>query len=161
MAQGKKFFRKVHRADANQPKLFRYVRDFGVAARSLTQVGNGCPDSLMALRAPHAVNVLVEIKNRHAKGGAELRKEQEAFLRDWPGPVVIAETGEQALKAVLAYSAAAHPEWLGLARRILKSWDGVKADEIEQLSLAMRGYLAPAAPVVAGAGLEPGNVGLW
>jgi hypothetical protein len=69
----------------------------GASVQSLAAVGKGCPDIVVGFRGR---TYLMEIKNPDQRG-AKLTEDQEKWHREWRGQVVVVETVEQALAAIV------------------------------------------------------------
>lgn len=85
--------RQIHRVDEIQPAIVSALRAAGCTVQSLTSVGNGCPDLLVA-RAGKLW--LLEIKS----GSEDLNAVQLAWLNGWNSPVHVVRSVEQALSVL-------------------------------------------------------------
>jgi hypothetical protein len=86
------------RTDRNHAEIVEALRRAGCEVVSLAAIAHGCPDLLVA-RA--GVNTLLEIKDGSKRPSQrKLTPEQQVFHARWPGPCVVVESIEQALKAV-------------------------------------------------------------
>ena len=84
--------RKV-RVDANHGEIVQALRQVGASVQSLAKVGDGCPDLVVHFRKH---TYLLELKT--AKG--KLRPQQVAWQEKWDGPVHVARSVDEALKAI-------------------------------------------------------------
>ena len=66
------------RADENQGRIIKALREIGASVIVLSQVGGGCPDILVGYRG---INYLMEIKGPRGK----LSERQIAFHESWRG----------------------------------------------------------------------------
>lgn len=81
------------RRDANHGEIVDALRKAGYAVLDLSQVGGSCPDLLVA---KHGIQVLMECKSV----GEYLTDEQREFAKQWPAPVALARTAEEAITAM-------------------------------------------------------------
>lgn len=96
-------FRVKHKVDATQPAIVGALRAAGYAVCQLDQ-GGGCPDLLVArgsqgrcpLTHAPAKMWLLEVKTP----GGVLTPAQKAWVSNWPVPVYVVRTPEEALEAV-------------------------------------------------------------
>jgi len=84
--------RHTHRVDANQADIIDALRRAGCTTLSLTTIGNGCPDLLVA-RA--GMNYLLELK-----ADSELQKSQIDWINAWNAKVHVVRSPAEALDAV-------------------------------------------------------------
>jgi hypothetical protein len=95
---------KHGRRDANHASIREDLRKVGCRVLDLGDVGKGCPDLLVGFRGRL---VLLEIKDP-AKPPSKraLTPDEEAFHTQWRGlPVVVVETIEEAVAAVIKHAA--------------------------------------------------------
>jgi hypothetical protein len=85
--------RHTHRVDGNQDEIVQGLRKAGCSVLSLTTLGQGVPDLLVA-RAGQMW--LLEVK---ASGG-QLRDSQSKFSREWSAPVTTVRSLDAALWTV-------------------------------------------------------------
>lgn len=87
--------RQIHRIDSTQPAIMEALQAIpGAAVRSLSKMGAGWPDLMVAIRS---YTCLVECK---APGG-ELTAAQANFIATWPGDVFVVSTPERAVERVV------------------------------------------------------------
>jgi Holliday junction resolvase len=87
--------RHLHRADDNQADIIADLRACGFSVLSLTSLGNGCPDLLVARgNRMH----LLEVKSD--KG--EMRESQSDFAKAWNAPVLVVRSSTEALQRLKA-----------------------------------------------------------
>lgn len=92
--------RRAARRDVNHAELVASLRALGYSVLDLGAVGHGCPDLLVARRGRTA---LVEVKRPRGPkggGGGRLTPDQERFLADWRGDVIVARGLEDVVKGV-------------------------------------------------------------
>lgn len=90
-----------HRAriDDNQTAIVSALRQAGATVQSLATIGNGCPDLVVGYQGR---NVLLEIKDELQPPSKRKLTPQEVTWHDnWRGQVVVVESVEQALIAVI------------------------------------------------------------
>jgi len=91
--------RRAGRIDSNQPAITRAFRQIGASVQILSAVGHGCPDTLVGFRGR---NVLVEIKDGSLEPARQkLTKEQIAWHANWNGQVIVANSIDSAVVAVI------------------------------------------------------------
>jgi hypothetical protein len=87
--------RHTHRVDDTQEAIVADLRACGFSVLSLTSLGNGCPDLLVARgNRMH----LLEVKSEN---GA-LRDSQSDFAKAWNAPVLVVRSSTDALQALKA-----------------------------------------------------------
>lgn len=79
------------RRDANHAEIDAALRGDGWMTRDTHAVGGSFPD-IVAAKA--GINLLVEVKSP----GGKLSEGQEVFFRTWPGPKIVAFSGEEAIR---------------------------------------------------------------
>lgn len=81
--------RRAAKVDANHAEIAKAFRELGCSVLSLAQMGDGCPDLLVA---KHGYSVLVEVKDG-SKPPSERRltPDQQDFHAKWLGLIMIAE----------------------------------------------------------------------
>jgi hypothetical protein len=84
--------RHLHRVDANQADIIAALNRAGCSTQSLTSIGSGCPDLLVA-RA--GVNYLFELK-----ADSELFPSQIDWINAWNAKVHVVRSVDEALAAV-------------------------------------------------------------
>jgi hypothetical protein len=84
--------RHTHRVDGNQLDIIAALNRAGCSTQSLTTIGNGCPDLLVA-RAGQMW--LLELK-----ADSELAKSQIAWINAWNAKVHVVRSIDEALAAV-------------------------------------------------------------
>lgn len=82
--------RRVKR-DANHGEVGTHMRGDGWAMRDTSMLGKGWPDWI---GAKPGINLLVEVK----RPGGELGEDQEIFFNTWPGPKIVAFSGQDAVE---------------------------------------------------------------
>lgn len=87
--------RRAARTDQNQPEIVRGLRGRGHEVCILAQLGQGKPD-LLCVDGDTAILILMEVK----VPGAKLTDDEEKWHRDWPGPVYIVHSLDEALDAI-------------------------------------------------------------
>lgn len=90
--------RRAAKVDGNQADIVRALLELGFGILNLSRVGDGCPDLLVCHRHQETgveMNVLVEVKTARGK----LRPGQEEFIETWRGPVVVARSLSDVLRA--------------------------------------------------------------
>jgi hypothetical protein len=90
--------RRRARIDANQPLIVKALREAGASVLSLSPMGNGCPDLLVAF---HGRNILMEIKDPcKVASQRKLTSDETDFHKSWQGPVFVVETAAEALRLI-------------------------------------------------------------
>jgi hypothetical protein len=84
--------RHTHRVDGNQFDIVAALNRAGCSTQSLTSIGNGCPDLLVA-RAGQMW--LLELK-----ADSELAQAQIAWINAWNAKVHVVRNIDEALRAV-------------------------------------------------------------
>jgi hypothetical protein len=84
--------RHMHRVDANQADVIAALNRAGCSTQSLTSIGNGCPDLLVARAGQMWVLEL--------KGDSELAQSQIAWINAWNAKVHVVRSIDEALAAV-------------------------------------------------------------
>src|SRR5687767_2174452 len=92
--------RRAARVDPNQKAIVDALRKVGATVQHLHQLGQGCPDLLVAYRD---ALYLMEVKQPKGK----LTPDQVEWIRVWGGPVFVVRTPEEAL-LVLASNGNCH-----------------------------------------------------
>ena len=88
---------KYGRRDGNHAEIVKRLRSAGSRVLDLGDVGEGCPDTLVAWGGQM---LLMEIKDgKKPPSARRLTPQQEHFHATWPGPVVVVTSVEQALAA--------------------------------------------------------------
>ena len=88
--------RRKGKIDQNQPELVEALRKAGCSVLILSNVGSGCPDTLVGRNGK---NVLAEIKDGSTPPSAQkLTPDQVKFHEEWKGHIVILRTLEDALR---------------------------------------------------------------
>ena len=93
------------RVDKNQGAVITELSDLGCAVFPMHSVGGGFPDLLWFYRNVYG---LIEVKDETGFGGKNrnldrcLTPAQKKFHADWPGPIDIVWTPQEAVEAVLA-----------------------------------------------------------
>lgn len=77
--------RRTSRIDKNQTEIIKDLRKLGYSVVSLSGVGGGCPDLLVAKLG---ITILVEVKS----GNNQLKENQKDFFSGWAGICVLART---------------------------------------------------------------------
>lgn len=94
--------RKRGRTDANQADIVKVLRKMGISVQSLSSIGDGAPDLLCGHRGK---NVLLEVKDEtRPPSEKRLTPDEAEWHAKWAGSVVVVESPEQALRAVLEES---------------------------------------------------------
>lgn len=81
------------RLDQNHKEIVEALLGVGASVQSLASIGCGCPDLLISYRGR---TLVMELKIE----GGKLRPEQEKWIQNWNGEVVIARDVPSALKAI-------------------------------------------------------------
>lgn len=90
--------RRAARTDDNQKEIVSFLREKGYAVLSLASMGKGVPDLLVS---DSTKNVLFEVKDgRKSKSQQKLTEDEEAFHRNWPGPLYVIRNVYDAMKAM-------------------------------------------------------------
>lgn len=96
--------RSGHRGkvDSNHAAVMQALRDAAMKPVSTAAVGDGFPDILVAYRG---VCIPLEVKDG-AKSPSErkLTAAEQKFADEWPGPLAIVESPEEAVIAVLEHA---------------------------------------------------------
>lgn len=91
----------MRRSDSNQAEIVAALRKVGAKVQILSQVGNGCPDLLIAFRGKWFV---AEIKDGKLPPSEKMLTPQESawFEEFWEssGPLKVIESVDEALKFV-------------------------------------------------------------
>ena len=74
-----------NRADTNQNRIVKYLRETGKTVMVLSQVGYGCPDLLVGFRGR---NWLFEVKGKNGR----LSQTQQEWHELWRGCVYVVRT---------------------------------------------------------------------
>ena len=91
--------RKRPRVDGNHGAVVEALRKAGIAVKSLASVGGGMPDLLCGLRN---TNVLLEVKDGNKPPSErELTAAEAQFFAEWPGPVFLVKSPEEAVSVVV------------------------------------------------------------
>jgi len=91
--------RRAARVDANHSLIVGALIRCGATVQSLAAVGSGCPDLLVGFRGK---NFAFEIKDGSKPPGArKLTPDQETWHAAWKGQVIVVESVEQALAAIV------------------------------------------------------------
>lgn len=91
--------RRQARVDDNQAEIVKALRDIGASVQPIHQIGGGCPDILVGYRGR---NIVMELKDGNKPPSArKLTADEIDWHSSWRGQVVIVETIEQAIKAVM------------------------------------------------------------
>lgn len=92
--------RRAAKVDANQALIVGALRACGAAVQSLAAVGKGCPDLLVGFKGR---NLLMEVKDgRKPPSDRKLTPDQVEWHAAWAGQIVVVESVEQALAALVA-----------------------------------------------------------
>lgn len=86
--------RRAAKIDVTQPEIVATLRAAGYYVLSLAPMGNGVPDLLVVSKLRRAV--LLEVKT----GSAKLTPDEEAWHKQYPGPLYIVRDAAQALHAM-------------------------------------------------------------
>jgi hypothetical protein len=90
------------RLDGNHTAVMAALRNAGMTPLSLAAVGSGCPDILVGWRG---INVLLEVKDGEKPPSARaLTVAEQEFHDTWPGQVVVVDSPEAAVLAVIAHA---------------------------------------------------------
>lgn len=89
--------RKHGRTDTNQREIVAALRQAGAFVQSVADVGNGCPDLIVAY---HGRVFLIEVKDGAGKLTADEAAWVAEFERIGGAPVYIVRSAEDALRAV-------------------------------------------------------------
>ena len=87
-------YHRTHRADENQARIVKRLRQIGATVEILSQVGNGCPDLLVGISG--SVNVLLEVK----QPGGKLSEAQEEWHRKWAGQRAVVHDEFEAIAVI-------------------------------------------------------------
>ena len=85
-----------HRVDSLQAAVMRELERAGWSVQSLSQVGHGVPDLLVA--TPEGETFLIEVK----APGRELSERQRRWKARWRGKVVVVRSLDELARMVLA-----------------------------------------------------------
>lgn len=90
--------RRFGKVDRNHTEIVAALRKIGATVRSLASVGKGCPDLVVGYGG---VNVLLEVKDGKKPPSAQkLTPDEETFVREWRGRVVVVTSVEDAVRVV-------------------------------------------------------------
>lgn len=90
--------RVASKIDVNQPQIVRALRDVGATVQVLSSVGKGCPDLMIGFRGR---NFLLEVKDGDKPLSRQsLTDDEQAWHATWQGEVTIANSVENALRAI-------------------------------------------------------------
>jgi len=100
--------RRAAKVDTNQAAVVDALRRAGCSVQCLHAVGGGVPDLLVGREVPtggplgrERRTFLIEVKDgSRAPSECKLTPDQVLWHREWRGHVAVAETVEQALRAV-------------------------------------------------------------
>lgn len=91
--------RRRARTDNNHADVVKALTDATIAVQSLAEVGNGCPDLLVAWRG---FCMVLEVKDGDkCESKRELTQAQKRWHERWPGPLAVVTTPEDAVTAVI------------------------------------------------------------
>jgi hypothetical protein len=94
----KEAMRRAAKIDANQDAVVGALRAAGASVQSLSAVGKGVPDLLVAI---NGVNLLMEVKDGNkVKSRQKLTEDQVKWHGAWKGPVCIVDGPEAALRMI-------------------------------------------------------------
>ncbi len=85
-----------HRTDTLQAAVIRELEQAGWSVQSLSQVGHGVPDLLVA--TPEGETFLIEVK----APGRDLSERQRRWKARWQGKVVVVRSLEEVARIVMA-----------------------------------------------------------
>lgn len=87
--------RRAAKIDDSQTAIVQALRKAGYQVAITSMAGNGFPDLVASCAG---FNALLECKDGDKPPSArKLTSKQQDFHRDWPGPIAVVETPEQAL----------------------------------------------------------------
>ncbi|MFH1027257.1 MAG: hypothetical protein V1791_04570 [Pseudomonadota bacterium] len=86
--------RLAARVDRNQPEIVDALRKAGYSVLHLHRLGHGVPDLLVGWGDDFSI--LVEIKSEEG----ELTPDEERFISEWRGPIVVVHSVGEALDAI-------------------------------------------------------------
>ena len=86
--------RRHGKPDANQQPIVDLARQIDAMVTITSGVGDGFPDLVVGFRNQ---NHLVEVKIP----GGELRESQKRFIRNWPAPVWVIDSGQELVTRLL------------------------------------------------------------
>lgn len=90
--------RRAAKVDANHREIVDALRRIGAGVQSLAGVGNGVPDLLVYFRGAYR---LLEVKDgSKAPSKRKLTPDQVAWIEQWPGPVQVVCSVDDAFSAV-------------------------------------------------------------
>lgn len=90
---------KHGRTDANQSEIVAALRRIGASVTIISDVGGGCPDLLVGLRA---VNFLFEVKDgAQPPSKRQLTPEEKDWYETWRGQVSIVYSPVDAVETLL------------------------------------------------------------
>ncbi len=93
--------RRAGKRDRNHAEVRTALRDVGCSVLDLGNVGEGCPDFLVA--TPRGRTLLMEVKDgRKVPSARKLTPDQLAFMEAWKGDVYVVLSREEALDVVKA-----------------------------------------------------------
>lgn len=96
---------RAARTDSNHAEIVKAFRDAGATVQDLSAVGKGCPDLLIGYRGLNGtpLNFLCEIKDGSKPPSKRvLTADQKEWHATWAGQVVVAESIEGAIEALVA-----------------------------------------------------------
>jgi hypothetical protein len=100
--------RRAARTDANHAVIVGALLRCGATVQSLAAVGQGCPDLMVGFRGR---TLLMEVKDGDKiPSKRRLTPDQQEWHAAWAGHVVVVESVEQAIAALLAHRPAATME---------------------------------------------------
>lgn len=90
---------RAKKIDRNQPEIVKALRDAGCSVQVLSDAGKGVPDLLVGYMDG---NYLLEVKDGLApKADRQLTPRQVKWHREWKGSVIVVESVNAALEAIL------------------------------------------------------------
>lgn len=91
--------RRANRIDANHRLIADTFLSAGCSVQSLADIGNGCPDLLIAI--DRHTTFVVEVKDPlQPASKRRMKPKQIAWHAKWPGASFVVETPDQALRIV-------------------------------------------------------------
>jgi hypothetical protein len=85
------------RVDGNQKEIIQKLRECGMQAHSIAQVGDGIPDVLVGFRG---LTLVLEVK----EPGETLTPAECKFLENWPGQHSVVTSFDDAYAVVTAHA---------------------------------------------------------
>lgn len=92
--------RRPVKRDANHAEILRDLRRVWPLTQDLSHVGFGVPDLAVPFKS-RGMTVLIEVKRPGPPSARRLTPHEALFMSWWAGPIVIAQSSEEAITGVI------------------------------------------------------------